>query len=176
MLQLSGANTYDLMDNKYSRAIGWLQSHQLQHGREGNMVHQGGGLNLRGYSGVAATNVIDNDTFFAYEGNSGIAFNVELDFGRFINPRLKGKFGRFIDINPYLFGDFGILGINATQHSGFRMDAGVGANLALNFNRRWSSTKPLNLRIDLPFFLNRIPEEQSEYVQMRYVIGVNRAF
>ena len=176
MLQLSGTNTYDLMDNKYSRAIGWLQSHQLQHGREGNMVHQGGGLNLRGYSGVAATNVIDNDTFFAYAGNSGIAFNAELDFGRFINPRLKGKLGRFIDFNPYLFGDFGILGINATQHSGFRMDAGVGANLALNFNRRWSSTKPLNLRIDLPFFLNRIPEEQSEYVQMRYVIGVNRAF
>ncbi len=174
-LQLSGANTYQLMDNRYSRAIGWLSPDQLVHSRDGNNVHQGGGLNLRGYAGVAATNIQDNDTFFSYAGRSGAAINAELDFGRYINPKL-GKVGRIVQINPYLFTDLGVLGVRDDLTSGLRVDAGVGANFALQFNRRFSSMKPLNIRFDMPFFLNRIPEEQSEYVQMRYVFGVNRAF
>ncbi len=175
MLQLSGANTYQLMDNRYSRAIGWLTPDALTHSSEGNNVHQGGGLNLRGYSGVAVTNTNNTDTFFSYAGNSGAAINAELDFGNYINPKLK-KLGRTLQINPYLFSDVGVLGLQSGNNSGLRMDAGVGANFAILFNRKWSSTKPLNIRIDLPLFLNRIPESQTEYVQMRYVFGVNRAF
>ncbi|MFT7591995.1 MAG: hypothetical protein ACI9UJ_001924 [bacterium] len=175
MLQLSGANTYQLMDNRYSRAVGWLSNDQLVHSRDGNNVHQGGGLNLRGYSGVAATNIHSGDTFFSYAGTSGVAINAELDFGNYINPKL-GKIGRVVQINPYLFTDLGILGVRDDLTSGLRVDAGVGANFALQFNRKFSSMKPLNIRIDLPVFLNRIPEEQTEYVQMRYVFGINRAF
>ena len=36
--------------------------------------------------------------------------------------------------------------------------------------------KPLVLRFDLPLFLNRIPENQSEYFAFRYLVGINRAF
>lgn len=175
MLQLSGANTYDLMNNRYTRSIGWLSNEGLWHSRNGNNVHQGGGLNLRGYSGVYTTNQIGNDSFAIYAGTGGAALNVELDFGNYVNPRL-GRVGRWVAVNPYLFSDIGALANANDQHSGLRMDAGVGANFALLFNRRWPMTKPLNLRIDLPFFLNRIPEEQTEFVQMRYVFGVNRAF
>lgn len=175
MLQLSGANTYQLMNNRYSRAIGWLSNDQLVHSRDGNHVHQGGGLNLRGFAGVAATNIQGVDTFFSYAGTSGASINAELDFGHYLNPKL-GRLGKVVQVNPYLFTDVGVLGINDDLSSGLRMDAGVGANFALQFNQRFSGTKPLNIRIDLPFFLNRIPEEQTEYVQMRYVFGINRAF
>ncbi|MBO6516993.1 MAG: M1 family metallopeptidase [Bacteroidia bacterium] len=175
MLQLSGANVYELMDNRYTRSIGWLTDEALLHSRGGNNVHQGGGLNLRGYSGVAATNVVGSDTFFTYAGSKGASINAELDFGNFINPKL-GKLGRTLKIDPYLFTDLGVLSNQNNQHSGLRMDAGVGANFGILFNRYFTATKPLNIRIDLPFFLNRIPEEQTNYVQMRYVFGINRAF
>lgn len=175
MLQLSGANTYELMNNRYSRAIGWLAQEGINHSRDGNYVHQGGGLNIRGYSGVATTNVNGLDTFYSYSGNKGAAINAELDFGNYINPKL-GKLGRRLHVNPYLFTDLGLLGVRDDLTSGLRMDAGVGANFALLFNSKWSSTKPLNVRVDLPFFLNRIPEEQTDYLQMRYVLGINRAF
>lgn len=175
MLQLSGANTYDLMDNRYTRSIGWLSANPLMHTRNGNNVHQGGGLNLRGYSGVVTTNVHNGDTLTNFVGSRGAAVNAELDFGNYINPKLR-KLGRVVQVNPYLFTDFGVLANSDNQHGGLRMDAGVGANFALMFNSKWSATKPLNLRVDLPFFLNRIPEEQTEYVKFRYVFGVNRAF
>ncbi len=175
MLQLSGANTYDLMDNRYTRSIGWLTPNQLLHSRDGNNIHQGGGLNLRGYSGVATTNVSNGDPYFSFAGSKGAAINAELDFGNYINPKL-GKLGRVIQVNPYLFSDLGVLANADNLNSGLRVDAGVGANFTIRFNRKFSATKPLNLRIDLPFFLNRIPVEQTDYFQFRYVFGVNRAF
>ena len=93
MLQLSGANTYELMNNRYTRSVGWLSQDQLSYTRNGNNIHQGGGLNLRGYSGVRTTNIIDSDTFYSYAGTKGAAVNMELDFGKYINPKL-GKLGR----------------------------------------------------------------------------------
>ena len=81
-----------------------------------------------------------------------------------------------ININPYIFGDLGILSNAKDLNSGLRVDAGIGANFALLFNNRWHTSKPLNIRFDIPFFLNRIPEEQTDYIAFRYVFGVNRAF
>ncbi|MCB9261579.1 MAG: M1 family metallopeptidase [Flavobacteriales bacterium] len=175
MLQLSGANTYDLMNSRYTRSIGWLTQDPLTYSRNGNHLHQGGGLNIRGFSGVQATNNNETDSFYIYSGSRGLAFNAELDFGNYINPKLK-KLGRKININPYLFTDLGVLGNANNQYSDLRMDAGVGANFALLFNNKWTATKPLNIRVDLPFFLNRIPEEQNDYLKFRYVVGINRAF
>lgn len=174
MLQLSGANTYELMNDKFTRSIGWLASDQQAFSRTGNHLHQGGGLNIRGFGGIATTNQSGTDSFFIYAGTKGAALNAELDFGNYINPKLK-RLGRLVQLNPYLFTDLGVLANALNQNSGLRMDAGVGAEL------KWQSPnpvayKPFSIRFDMPFFLNRIPAEEQDYVKFRYVIGINRAF
>ncbi|MFT5479240.1 MAG: hypothetical protein ACI9NN_000191 [Bacteroidia bacterium] len=80
-----------------------------------------------------------------------------------------------LGLTPYLFADAGVLAMDRDHNSGLRVDAGLGFLLSIRFNK-FSSTKPLNLRLDLPFFLNRIPEDQENYLAMRYVVGINRAF
>ena len=36
--------------------------------------------------------------------------------------------------------------------------------------------KPLVIRLDIPLFLNRAPASDDNFVQMRWLIGINRAF
>ncbi len=174
LLLLSGANTSELMDNRYTRSVGTLAQEQQLFNREGSYFHAGGGLNIRGYSGYAITNHSDADTFMIFSGTRGGAVNFELDFGQLV--RIKaGKLNNFLNVTPYLFADAGILGNSIDQWSGLRVDAGLGSIWSLHIPKL-PGTKPLNIRVDLPFFLNRIPEEQEEFVAFRYVIGINRTF
>ena len=56
------------------------------------------------------------------------------------------------------------------------MDAGIGFTLELS--KLWNSVidaEPLVLRFDLPFFLNKPPVDQN-YIDFRFVFGINRAF
>ncbi|MCB0734703.1 MAG: M1 family metallopeptidase [Bacteroidetes bacterium] len=174
MLLLGGANTSDLMDNMYVRSYGFVDK-PIQHNRDGAHFQQGGGLNIRGYSGVAITNVQDNDTFTIYSGTRGTSFSAELDFGRYLQFKVPRWLRNGPKIHPYAFADAGILGNSDNQWSGLRMDAGIGAVVSLDMFRVGGYT-PMNLRFDMPFFLNRIPEEQSNYVAYRYVVGINRTF
>lgn len=88
--------------------------------------------------------------------------------------------------NIYLFADGGFMGIQSpkrTDYSGLLADAGLGMVFSLkNWNKLSSSKKPwfngaspLNIRIDLPFFVNAVPESERHF-QFRWVLGINRAF
>jgi hypothetical protein len=135
-------------------------------------LQMGGGLNIRGMAGYAATNANNQDTFFIYHGNKGLALNLELEFAKLFKIN-AGKIGNIFKLNPYLFADAGVLG-NGNQYSGLRADAGIGSTLSINFGK-YNKLQPLVLRFDLPFIMNRV-DDNSEFVAMRYVIGINRAF
>ena len=55
-------------------------------------------------------------------------------------------------------------------------DAGVGATFNIMRWGRLSGLKPLTIRFDMPFFISRLPYAEKDYVQFRWMIGVNRAF
>lgn len=174
LLLLSGGNTVDQMDNRYTRSIGWFSQDPFGFDRNGSHFQMGGGLNIRGYSGFAVTNNTDTDTFMIYSGTRGASISTELDLGNLVKLSV-GKINRYISINPYLFADAGVLGNQRDQWSGLRVDAGLGSIISLRVPKL-SGTKPLNIRFDMPFFLNRIPQEQSDYVAFRYIMGINRSF
>jgi hypothetical protein len=56
--------------------------------------------------------------------------------------------------------------------------ADAGAGLTFSILRWWklSDLKPLNIRFDMPFFISRLPFAEKDYVQFRWMIGINRAF
>lgn len=186
-LYLAGANPEEMMDNKYTRAIGFFDNNWdnnydnnwIGHGEALQGFHHGGGLNLRGYSGyLVVEEVMDNKYIFAYKGYSGIAANAEMEFGRLVNP-LPKSVRRWLGFDMYLFGDAGVININSVNKDivfcDLRVDAGIGAALTV---KKWGplqKVKPLTIRFDAPVFLNRPPAEQ-EYLQFRWVVGVNRAF
>jgi hypothetical protein len=41
---------------------------------------------------------------------------------------------------------------------------------------KFSGLKPLTIRFDSPFFINRLPYAEKNYIQFRWLIGINRAF
>jgi hypothetical protein len=174
-LMLAGANTEEMLDNKYTRSRGFFPDEWVDFGETTGHFHMGGGLNLRGYAGylVADSSAADG-TFYAYSGLSGTSINAELQFNRLF----KFKLIKFIKMEPYLFADAGIISPDDDfdRLSDFRMDAGIGSAFTWNWFGPLETVKPITLRVDLPLFLNRTPFEDSEYFQFRYVIGINRAF
>jgi aminopeptidase N len=174
MVMLAGANNRDLMDNKYTRSRGWVPDEWSEYLRGGNHFHYGGGLNLRGYSGYLATNNNETDTFSLFAGTKGVSLNAELGIGQWLTPKL-GKLKKNLAVDPYVFGDAGILGNSKNQYSDLRVDAGIGAAFSFSLPK-YNKTKPLIIRLDVPLFLNRVAEEEGEYVAFRYLIGLNKAF
>lgn len=181
MLNVAGANNEELMDNKYTRSMGIIPPNWGSHGSVTNHFTAGGGLNLRGYSGYLLPQLMPDGTLqYNYQGQTGAAFNTEIEFGelfKFINPKfLKNS----IKIQPYLFADAGIINTNkpgtANVMSDPMMDAGAGITLSIVRWGQLTNIKPLTIRFDCPFFVSRLPHLEQDYVQFRWMIGVNRAF
>ena len=65
---------------------------------------------------------------------------------------------------------------NKVSFSSIHMDAGIGFTLELS--RLWDrniDAEPLILRLDFPLLLNKPPPGQN-YIDLRCVFGINRAF
>ena len=181
MLYAAGANNEELMNNKYTRSMGMISPNWGGYGIVTNHFTAGGGLGLRGFSGYLLPVVNkDGSVTSAYKGTTGASFSTELEFGKLFskfNPRfLKNS----VKVQPYLFGDAGMINVNApgkpTVMTDILVDAGVGATLNIV---RWgplSGIKPLVIRFDFPLFLNRLPYAEKNYVQFRWMVGVNKAF
>jgi len=79
-----------------------------------------------------------------------------------------------------LSGDIGAINFNLPNElfamSDFRADAGIGCALTIKRFPPLQLVKPLIIRFDMPFFLNRTPYNSPEYIQMRWAVGINRAF
>ncbi len=188
-LYLAGANPEQLMENKYTRSQGIMPLTWGGYSTTGfaNM-HSGGGLNLRGYNGYYA--IDDNDQgeiFINYKGLSGASASIEVEFDRLFNCRPKA-FRNWLHFDTYLFADGGViarsiydpnnittLNRDVDQFSKFRMDAGLGMAMTIKKWGVFDKAQPLTIRFDVPFFLSAPPFGQ-EYLDFRWVIGVNRAF
>ena len=181
MLYVAGANNEELMDNKYTRSMGILPPSWGNYGNTTNHFTAGGGLGLRGFSGYLLAQKNADGTFsYNYKGATGAAFNTEIEFGelfKFINPKFMKN---SIKLQPYIFGDAGIINTNtankANVMSDLMVDAGVGTTLSIV---RWGSLtniKPLTIRFDMPLFINRLPYAEKDYFQFRWMIGINKAF
>ena len=174
MLYAAGSNPESLMSNKFTRSSGLFPSDWGKYGNKTGTFHNGGGLNLRGYTGTYMIEKGNNGEVNTYRGTSGIAFNTELDYSHFI-PYIE-----YFGINSYLFMDMGVINENKLGEklifSSFKMDFGLGFTWELS--RLWDhvmDAEPLVLRIDLPLFLNNPPLEEN-YLKLRCLIGVQRSF
>ena len=182
-LFLAGGNPEDMMDNKYTRSQGFFDPAWATIGANTNYFQYGGGLNLRGYAGyLAPQQLSDGSIVNTYKGQTGAAFNTELEFSNLVRIKRKNWLTNTFKLVTYLFGDAGV--INSSSPSAttlkmadIRMDAGVGTALTIKKFGVLQTVKPLTIRFDMPFFLNRIPAAgNQDYVQYRFVIGINRAF
>lgn len=179
-LYLAGANPEELMDNKYTRSVGFVPNTWVGYGNDVNHFQAGGGLNLRGYAGYLVAQADKEITRSVYAGTTGASFNAELGFDRlfsFIRPQYIRD---YIKINTYLFGDAGIINYNSPSESlafaDLRADAGVGVALTIHKWGVLQEINPLTIRFDMPLFLSRIPNIETNNFQFRWIVGVNRAF
>ena len=180
-LNLAGANSEELMENKFTRSEGFIPNQWLGYGSSTNHFQMSGGLNLRGYAGYYAPEINDEGNYvLSYSGTSGASISAELEFQNIFS--LDRIFG--LPFKSYLFADAGV--INTTEitrenykeaFSKVRSDAGLGFALTLNEWGPLQIVKPITLRLDLPFFLNRYPSVDEDYYQTnRFVVGIGRTF
>jgi len=189
MLFLAGANPEDMMDNKYTRSIGFVPSDWLGYGASTNHFQYGGGLNLRGYSGYLAPKLMDDGTERdLYKGSSGASVTGELEFQKLFTkgvaemfgPRTFAKMSGAVGIQTYLFADAGFMGYNHNNEKpafdDLRADAGIGSTFTIKRFGPLQMVKPLTIRFDVPLFLNSTPAADPAYVEFRWVVGINRTF
>lgn len=188
-LWLAGANPEELMEDKYTRSVGFVPDSWRGVSRyETNHFQTGGGLNLRGYAGYFVADERDGEILIGYKGRSGAAVNLELDVDNYI--RLQPKLTRsWLHVDVYGFADGGLIELsrinsineyyNSTptdMWSDFRVDAGLGFAFTIKKWGVFDKAQPLTLRFDMPLFLNRPPYANPQYVAFRYVVGINRSF
>lgn len=160
-----------------------------------NTLQVNGGLNLRGFNGYSAPKTVKqangNDTTLAFfRGNQGLGLNAAIDLTPFFRWVPKTK---FLSLNPYLFGDAGILGQPLTSpnkqkqpvtqqvYSRVLADAGFGVSVtlrnasALTKNKALKSAKPINLRLDFPIWVNAV-QTNSNFFQFRMRVSVGTDF
>ena len=180
-LYLAGANSEEMSENKFTRSAGFVPDEWLGYGATTNHFHMGGGLNLRGYSGYLAPELnAEGEYVESFSGESGASISAELEFQNLL-PIVK-IFNS--PLTTYLFADAGIINTSEVTSenikdafSDVRTDAGVGVALTI---RKWGAlqmVKPLTVRVDFPFFLNKYPDiDEDSYQTNRFVVGIGRTF
>ena len=167
------------MDIPLVRAYGLIPSGLYGFSNSLGNFQVGGGLGLRGYNNYVVPEINSDGLLrYAFASQSGFALNTELEFDDYFPVRI-GRSARYIDIKTYVFADAGMITINRpyedVEFSELRADAGVGTALELKRWGNFSSLSPVTIRADFPFFLNRPPADE-EYVQFRWLLGIERAF
>ena len=165
----ASANQEEMLQNKITTAPGFFPTSWEGYGDEINHFQAGGGLNLRGYAGY----LLPQGDGSAYKGNSGAAFNMELEFQNLLDRRPKKS--NNIRLQTYFFGDIGVMNYenlnNKNQFSDPLIDAGIGS--AVTFKTKYYDIKPFTVRFDMPFF---VYAPNIEAIDWRFVLGINRAF
>ncbi len=188
-LWAAGANPEEQAENKYTRTKGLMPESWEGISAAGiNHFQMGGGMNLRGYAGYVITDTRNGNVLVGYKGRSGVSGNIEIDFDNYIGfkPKLVKD---ILHLDCYLFADAGIIELSkmtvagqywnitpTTMWSDVRMDAGLGFALTI---KKWGwmdKAKPLTVRFDMPFLINRTPFADPGYAAFRYVVGINRSF
>jgi hypothetical protein len=178
-LYIDRASPEEMADNRFTRSAGIFPAQWGEYGVVPNHLHHGGGLNLRGYAGYLAPEMTGDDVALAYSGANGAAINLELDFDRLLGSD-RWPLQKWLKLETYVFGDAGIISINAPDAAPAfampRADAGLGLALTI---RQWGpimNLKPLTLRFDMPFFVSRPAAMQPDNWRFRWVVGIGRTF
>ncbi len=175
-LFLGGANTEEMMDNKYYRSrsmFGGIQISDVP-----SIYQMGGGLNLRAYSAYDLVLQTRNGPMYALSGNYGLAGTWELDLDGLVNwkPYLLKQM-LHVDFYPFL--DVGFIGqkhVNElNRFSGILADAGLGIDFVIKRLFKVDDIHPLIFRFDFPFFMSNPPSDQKVF-DFRFLIGVSRTF
>lgn len=188
MVYLAGANPEQMMENKYTRTEGFMPDDWTTYSlTESNHFQQGGGLNLRGYAGYIVADEVDGQLMVGYKARSGFAGNIEVDVDNYIP--LRPRFTRnWLHADVYGFADAGMIELSnynstaywnstpSTKWSALRVDAGVGIAFTIKKWGVFDKAEPLTLRFDVPFFVNRPPFAEQDYLKFRWVVGINRSF
>jgi hypothetical protein len=178
-LGLAGANNEEMMGSKFTRAEGIVSAEFMGYDYTTNYFHQAGGLNLRGYTGYLAPEFNEDGTIASYDfnGTSGAAFNTEIDFTAYLPYSIRKH-----NIASYLFADAGIItskNLNRENYkevfSDVRADAGIGFTYTFRNFGPLETVRPIVIRFDMPFFLNRPPASDDDFFQFRWLIGINKA-
>ncbi|MES2838424.1 MAG: M1 family metallopeptidase [Bacteroidota bacterium] len=180
-LYLAGANPEEMMENKFVRSIGYFPNAWSGFGTTTNHFQYGGGLNLRGYAGYLAPEVLPDGTIRnTYIGNSGAAFNTEINFERLFSFIKTPKLSRYFGLQTYAFADAGLIdyktSIGKTKMGYLRADAGLGTTFTI---KKWfalQTVEPLTIRFDMPLFLNSIPASETSYFKFRWILSVSKSF
>lgn len=187
-LFLAGTNPEGLMENKFTRSIGFVpDSWSGISPYETNHFQQGGGLNLRGYADYFIADQRNGQTLIGYKGRSGLSGNLEIDIDDYI-PLKPKKIRDYLHADIYAFADAGIIQLSAantstywnttptTEWSDLRIDAGLGTAITIKRWGQFSKIKPLTVRFDVPLFINRPPYANPQYKNFCWVVGINRSF
>lgn len=178
-LYLAGASPEEMMENKYMRSKAFFPVDWSGYGDDYRHLHYGGGLNLRAYSGYLAPEVDPKgNILLSYAGRSGASCNIEADFNEYFGIRTP-KLSRYLHLATYAFANAGFIALkHKDQHSigAFRADAGIGMALTIKSWGGLQKVKPLTLRFDVPFWVNRTPAVSPDFLQFRWIVGINRAF
>ncbi len=179
-LFLAGSNPEGLMSNKYTRANGFIPDDWIGYGNSTNHFQVGGGLNLRGYNNylVPRSNEDGSITGYSFNGISGASFSAEIDFTAYVPYELK-KYG----VTYYAFADAGVITnerlnrLNLKDNfNDLRTDAGIGISYSFDNWGPLSMVKPLIIRFDMPIFMNKPPNQDEDFLQFRWLLGINRSF
>lgn len=173
-LFLAGGSPDEMGLSKFYRARGLFPAEWEGYGANPGNLHFGGGLNLRGYSGMEVLNTDDGAVVGNFVGYSGASGSYELEFDRLAKIKL-GKISKYLGLTPYLFTDLGVLALGKNEDLGnFRWDAGVGSALTISFGR--ARIQPLVLRFDVPLYVRVPTGADFDATAYRYVFGIGRAF
>lgn len=188
-LWLAGANPEELMNNKYTRSIGFVPNDWRNiTSTEINHFQMGGGLNLRGYAGYFVGDMRNGQILIGYKGRSGVSGNIEVDFDKYI-PLHPSFTSKWLHVDVYAFADGGLIELSSvanlnnywnltptTMWSDIRVDAGIGFAATIKRWGKFDKARPLTIRADMPLFINRPPYVNDDYFAPRYVVGVSRTF
>ena len=177
MLYAAGANPEELMENPITRSIGYIPMSWTGYNGLTNHFQIGGGLNLRGYNGyLMPVNRNQNDQIYTYKGLSGWSVSYELESPEWFNLLHLKRLASATHFKTYLFSDFGMINQTTVQLSPLMADAGAGIALSLFRWGPFNAIKPVTLRADFPIWLSRLPFEESNYFQFRWLLGLARTF
>ena len=177
-LWLSGNNPEGMLDDKFTRSIGYFPAEWTTFGSTINHFQDGGGLNLRGYAGYLAPEILNGEVVATYKGNSGASVSAEIQFDRLFSfaPKFTKNSFKF---EPYIFGDAGCISISQDEKNylmPLRADAGLGTLFTIKRFFKLDEIKPFTIRADFPLFISSLPYEETNYLAFRWMIGVGKSF
>lgn len=165
-LFISGANPENLFNKRATDAQGIIPNEWTTIDANYGHFHSSGGLNLRGFSGLAVETT--NGTSSYGFASSGASFSTELNFGNY--TKIKKGLKHYLSLAPYLFADAGIMHLQGKGFDQVLADAGLGLETQVKFY--YLDIKPIIVRLEAPLYIS----SENEFYANKFIIGLGKSF